>query len=98
MRAARSRSVLFGTLTPTDAGGDEAVEVAVEDRHRVARLVSGAKILHELLTVEEVRTHLVAPAGGDVAREFLLLRCFLLLLQQEEAGLQHAHGCGAVLD
>ena len=37
---ARFGSVVGRTLAPADAGGDEAVEVAVEDRRRVVHLVS----------------------------------------------------------
>src|SRR5690606_2621032 len=80
-RGREGSGVVVG-LAPADAGRDEAVELAVEDGRRVADLVARAQILDELLTVEEVRAHLVAPARGDGAGELLLLGRLLLLLQQ----------------
>ena len=91
-------SVVGGTLAPADAGGDEAVQVAVEHRGGVVHLVVGAQVLDHLVRREHVRAHLVAPARGDDAGEVLLDRRFLLLLEDQQARLQHAHGGGAVLD
>src|SRR5699024_9899426 len=85
-------------FTPADAGLDETVDVAVEDRGRVARLVLGAQVFDHLIRLHDVRADLIAPGGLDVAREFLLLRVLLLLAQQEQPGLQHAQRGGAVLD
>src|SRR5699024_7342950 len=85
-------------LAPADAGLDETVEVAVEDRRGVVDLVAGAQILDHLVRVRDVGAHLVAPAGLDVAGELLLLRSLLLALEVEEAGLEDAHRGLAVLD
>src|SRR5919202_1694855 len=56
-------------LAPTDPGLDEAVDVAVEDRRRVADLVLGAQILDHLVRVQHVRAHLVTPGAGDVTAQ-----------------------------
>src|SRR4051794_8577708 len=90
--------VLAALFAPADAGVDEAVQVAVEDRARVADLVLGAEVLHHLVRREHVGADLVAPARRDVAGELLLLRVLLLLLEQEQARREHPHGGGPVLD
>src|SRR5690606_24007443 len=83
-RRGRPSVVVARALAPADAGVDEAVEVAVEHLVGLRHLVARAKVLHELLAVEEVRADLVAPACRDVARELLLLRRLLFLLQQQQ--------------
>src|SRR4051812_4293753 len=72
-RVSKTRSVDL-LLAPADARVDEAVEVAVEHRARVADLVLRAQVLHHLVRREDVGADLVAPARGDVARQLLLLR------------------------
>src|SRR4029079_2397046 len=89
---------LVGAPAPTDAGLEEAVEVAVEDRARVADLVAGAQVLDDLVGVQHVVAHLVAPAGLHIALELLHLGGLLGLLQGEELGLEDDHGAGLVLE
>src|SRR4029079_14260493 len=69
---------------PADAGLEEAVQVAVEDRRRVADLVLRAQVLDHLVGVQDVGAHLVAPAGLDVAGHRLLLGRLLLLAEQQQ--------------
>src|SRR4051812_49106668 len=49
---------------PSDAGLEEAVDVAVEHGRGVADLVVGPQVLDHLVRVQDVRAHLVAPAGA----------------------------------
>src|SRR5699024_10673124 len=90
------RHLLF--LAPADAGLDETVEVAVEDRRGVVDLIAGAQVLDHLVRVRDIGAHLIAPAGLDVAGELLLLRGLLLTLEVEQAGPEDAHRGLAVLD
>src|SRR5688500_14269864 len=83
---ARSGVDLLGSPAPADAGLHEVVEVAVEDGAGVAGLVAGPQVLDDLVGVEDVVAHLVAPARGDVALEVLLERGFLFLLLGQELG------------
>ena len=85
-------------MTPTDAGLDECVDVAVEHGLGLGGFVAGAQILDHLVWVQHVGTHLITPAGLDVAGEFLLLLGFLFVTQHQQSGLQHGHGGGAVLN
>ena len=48
--------------------------------------------------MQHVGTHLVTPAGLDIAGELLLLLGFLFVAQHQQSGLQHGHGSGTVLD
>src|SRR4051812_45030788 len=73
-RSVGGGSVLGGAVlasAPADAGLEEAVELAVEDRRRVADLEAGPQILDDLVGVQHVVAHLVAPARGHVALELL---------------------------
>src|SRR5690349_7717633 len=57
-----AKKSLVGVLllpTPPDSRLDERVDVAVEDRVRVAGLVLGAQILHHLVRVQHVGAHLI---------------------------------------
>ena len=85
-------------MTPTDAGFDERIDIAVEHGLGLGGLVAGAQILDHLVWVQHVGTHLITPAGLDVAGEFLLLLGFLFVTQHQQSGLQHGHGGGAVLN
>src|SRR4051794_2606962 len=82
---------------PPDAGLDEGVDVAVEDRRRVPRLVLGPQVLDHLVRVQHVGTHLVAPAAA-LALEGVHLRLLLLLPDDEQARLEHPEGGRPVLD
>src|SRR4051812_26311876 len=53
-------------LAPPDAGLDESVDVAVEDRRRVADLVLGPEVLDHLVRVQHVGPHLITPGTGHV--------------------------------
>src|SRR3546814_17393417 len=52
----------------------------------------------DLIGVEHVVAHLVAPRGLDVALERVEVCLLLGLLQREELCLQHDHGAGLVLE
>src|SRR4051794_17888592 len=54
-------------LAPADSGLDECVDLAVEHRARIARLVFGAEIFHHLVRMQDVGAHLVTPRAGHVA-------------------------------
>src|SRR4051812_21778783 len=82
---------------PPDAGLDEAVDVAVEDRGGVAGLLLGPQVLDHLVRVQHVGAHLVAPAAA-LSLERVHLGPLLLLPAGQQPGLQHTHGGGAVLD
>ena len=62
-----SRSVPGALLlpAPADAGVDEAVDVAVEDRVGVADLEAGPQVLDHLVGVEHAGAHLALGASGS---------------------------------
>src|SRR3954449_10949015 len=82
---------------PPDTRLDEGVDVAVEDRRRVPRLVLGPQVLDHLVRVQHVGTHLVAPAAA-LPLEGVHLRLLLLLPDDEQARLEHPEGGRPVLD
>src|SRR3712207_4316423 len=78
----------FLLTAPADAGLDEGVDVAVEDRRGVAGLVLGPQVLDHLVRVQDVGAHLVAPAAA-LPLERVHLRLLLLLADDEQPGLEH---------
>src|SRR3954454_20255652 len=50
--------------SPADAGLDEGVDVTVQDGGGVAGLLLGPQVLDHLVRVQDVGTHLVAPAAA----------------------------------
>src|SRR5690606_39000048 len=66
-------SVLIRALTPANTGVDKTVDVAIEYLVGLRHFEARAQVLNKLLAIEEVGANLVAPAGRDVAGEFLLL-------------------------
>src|SRR6478752_1391257 len=88
---------LLGAAAPADAGLEEPVEVAVEHGLRVALLVAGPQVLDDLVGVQHVVAHLVAPARLDVAAQTVEVRLLLGLLQREQLGLEHDHRARLVL-
>src|SRR3954451_11464509 len=100
LRCSRGLSAgVHGLLLPAppDAGLDEGVDVAVEDRRRVPRLVLGPQVLDHLVRMQDVGTHLVAPAAA-LPLEGVHLRLLLLLPDDEQARLEHPEGGRPVLD
>jgi len=96
-RVAAGSGLDLSLLAPPDPGLDELVELAVEDRARVARLLLSAQILDHLVGVQDVRAHLVAPRTGGVLLEAGHLGLLLLALALEQPRLEHPHGRGLVL-
>jgi hypothetical protein len=77
----------------------KAFEVAVHHGLHVAGLLAGAEVLHHLVGLENVGANLAAKADLALLAVVLLhLGALLVQLQFVEAGLEHAHGRGAVLD
>src|SRR5688572_4923709 len=71
----------------------ERIEIAVEDRPGVARLVVRPQVFDHLVRMQDVASDLVAPARLDVLA-FELADLFLLFLESpfEEAGLEDLDG------
>src|SRR5215207_4723609 len=90
--------LLAAAHPPADAGLDEAVDIAVEHRLRVANLVVGAQILHHLVRMDHVGAHLIAPRVAAVALEPVHLGLLLAAALLEQARLEHPHGGSTVLD
>src|SRR5215213_7784818 len=82
---------------PADASLEEAVDVAVEHRGGVADLMLGAQVLDHLVRMQDIGTHLVAPAG-PLALECVQCGALLRLADLQQPGLEHLQRGGAVLD
>ncbi len=93
-----STRVLSALSAPADSCFDEAFEFAVEHFVGVSGFVAGSEVFHHLVGVQHVGADLVAPGCFDVVSELFLLGCLFCLLEEEQAGFEHAHGGCAVLD
>src|SRR4051794_34501565 len=94
----RSGGGLVGLDALRQGGGQEAVDIAVEHRGRIAGLDPGAQILDHLIGLQHVGADLVAPAdialgGVDRVGRFLALLQFQLV----QPRLQHRHRARPVL-
>src|SRR5205085_7898210 len=95
--AVPARAVAVHPGAAQQLGSHEAVEVAVENALDVAHLEVRAVVLDHRVGVEDVGPDLGAP--GHVLRLALLARELLaapLLLELEQARLEHRHGGGLV--
>src|SRR3984893_19506964 len=79
-----------------EAGGDEVVEAAVEDRLSVANLVVGSQILDARL-IEDIRADLMSPPDiGLGVFQLLLLGLALAQFEIVEPRLEHGHRLRAI--
>src|SRR5204863_6730491 len=75
----------------------QLVQIAVEDRRRIAGLVAGAVVLHHLVGVEDIASDLIAPARRDVlALDTCVLFGAALQLELEQARAEDAHRALAI--
>src|SRR4051794_434245 len=81
---------------PADTGLDEAVDLAVQHRRRIADLELRPQVLDHLVRVQHVRAHLVAPGRAGVL-EGVHPGLLLLAAALEQLGLEHHHRRGLVL-
>src|SRR5450631_1107881 len=86
-------------LLAAQLGFDEGVELAVHDGLYVAGLFASAEVLHHLVRLENVGANLAAETDLALFSVVLFhLGALLVELEFVEAGLEHIHRGGAVLD
>ncbi len=101
-----SRSLSFnfavigiGSFFAFEEGGNEGVEVAVEDALNIGGLFAGAEVFDHLVGLENVGPDLAAPTDvAFFAVVFFLFGPFFVHLDFVEAGFENGEGSGAVFD